>query len=188
MSTPSLPRIARALERHEPRILARPDRRSAATALVLHPDAGGRLRFVAVERVQREGDPWAGQMALPGGRRDARDDSLLTTARREAREEVGIDLPDPIGRLDDVGSRLGGIVVSTWVFAIDEPPELELQRREIAAAVHVPVDHLRSERSTATHRYLGLIPLPAYRYGDRIIWGLTHRTLEGFLSVIAGST
>lgn len=188
MSPPSLDGIAQALARHEARILRRADRRSAATALVLHPDDAGRLRFVAVERVERVGDRWSGQMALPGGRREATDDSLLETARREAWEEVGLDLADPIGRLDDVGSRLGGIVVSTWVFALDAPPELELQRREIAAAIHVPVDHLRSERSVTTYRHLGIIPMPAYRYQDRIIWGLTHRTLSSFLSVIAAAT
>src|SRR6267143_1965576 len=44
------------------------------------------------ERRKREGDPWSGQVGLPGGRHHTEDGTLLTTALRETREEVGIDL------------------------------------------------------------------------------------------------
>src|SRR2546430_16557660 len=44
------------------------------------------------ERRKREGDPWSGQVGLPGGRPHAADGTLLNTAIRETREEVGTDL------------------------------------------------------------------------------------------------
>jgi 8-oxo-dGTP pyrophosphatase MutT (NUDIX family) len=185
---PGVERIERALARHEPRTVRRADRRAAATALVLSPDADDRLRLLAVERAERRGDPWSGQMALPGGRREPGDRSLLETARRETYEETGLELTDPIGRLDDVGSRVGGVVVSTWVFALDGEPRLRLAERELVGSVHVPLDHLRSEAAATTYRYLGVIPFPAYRYRGRVIWGLTYRTVRGFLAITGGGT
>ena len=63
-------------------------------------------------------------MALPGGRRDPQDADLGVTAAREAREEVGLLLDEPIGRLEDHGGRLRGGVVANYVFALDTPAQL----------------------------------------------------------------
>ena len=43
-----------------------------------------------IRRAHYEGDLHSGQVAFAGGKRDETDDSLLTTALREAEEEVGI--------------------------------------------------------------------------------------------------
>jgi 8-oxo-dGTP pyrophosphatase MutT (NUDIX family) len=67
-----------------------PDAIWAAVALVLvpHPDS-----LLLIRRAERSGDPWSGQVGLPGGRRDPDDATLLSTAVREAVEEVGVHLP-----------------------------------------------------------------------------------------------
>ena len=65
--------------------------RTAAVAVVLRPGTDS-PEVLLIERTRVEGDPWSGQMALPGGRRDAADRSLLETAVRETREETGVAL------------------------------------------------------------------------------------------------
>src|ERR1043165_8679648 len=95
--------------------------REAAVALVLSPDAlpGPALSVLLVRRSEREGDPWSGHMALPGGHAHADDASLAHTARRETLEEVGIDLghTELLGRLDDVTPmRSSEIAVRPFVF------------------------------------------------------------------------
>ena len=59
----------------------------AAVALVLRENAGD-PEILLIRRAERKGDPWSGHMAFPGGREDARDESLLETALRETREEL----------------------------------------------------------------------------------------------------
>src|SRR5262245_28580055 len=62
----------------------------ASVALIVRGRAD--LGVLLIKRAKREGDPWSGHMALPGGRRDPKDASLIETAAREAREETGVDL------------------------------------------------------------------------------------------------
>ena len=79
-----------------------PGQREAAVALVLQPQVSG-LRALFILRAKKEGDPWSGQMALPGGHREAIDADLVETARRETQEEIGLDLNQAgryLGRFD----------------------------------------------------------------------------------------
>lgn len=80
-------------------------RREAAVALIMHPDPD---RLLLVRRVTRESDPWSGQLALPGGRREPADDDLLSTAMRETVEEVGIALTrdEMAATLDDLAPSI----------------------------------------------------------------------------------
>src|SRR5450432_2372229 len=62
------------------------------------------LDVLLIERAIREGDPWSGHMALPGGHADPADADLSATAERETLEEVGLDLRaigERLGRLSD---------------------------------------------------------------------------------------
>jgi 8-oxo-dGTP pyrophosphatase MutT (NUDIX family) len=146
----------------------------ASTALVLSPGDGG-PEIAFIERPERRGDRWSGQMALPGGKRDASDADAAATASREAREEVGLRLGEPVGRLDDVQGRLQHGIVSTFVFALDHRPQLEPAPEEVAAALWIPLPHLLSVEAAFRYRWGGLGRFPAIRHDGRIIWGLTHR-------------
>ena len=56
-------------------------------------------RLLVVKRSEKEGDPWSGHWALPGGRWQEGDEDLGATLRREVLEETGIDIGSatPIG-------------------------------------------------------------------------------------------
>jgi len=162
----------------------------AAVALVLRPRS--EMELLLIRRAERRADPWSGHMALPGGRRSPDDPDLLSTALRETREEVGVRLSrhaQPVGALDEVppqSTRLPPIVVAPFVVAVPTDAVADPNPREVAAAIWVPVSALSDEE--AVDELLieledGSAAFPAIRYGEHVIWGLTHRILMQFLEV-----
>src|SRR5436853_6875067 len=66
------------------------------------------LEVLLGERRKREGDPWSGQIGLPGGRHHTEDGTLLSTALRETREEVGVDVGSHAETLGHMAPRAPG--------------------------------------------------------------------------------
>ena len=157
----------------------------AATALILHEPRAGAPEILFMERTERPEDRWSGQMALPGGRREPIDPDLDATARRETLEEVGVPLGAPMGRLDDLMGRSGTAVVATYVYEVDERPELRPDPREVASTVWIPVPHLLDAASVVDHRYMGMGPFPGVLFDRYTVWGLTLRTLQNFFEALA---
>jgi 8-oxo-dGTP pyrophosphatase MutT (NUDIX family) len=154
----------------------------AATALVV---AAGEahLEVAFIERTHRPGDRWSGQMALPGGKRDHDDVDLAATAAREAREEVGLALPGPVGRLDDQGGRVTRGTVATYVFTLDEQPTMTPHPGEVADAMWIPLPALFAPEAAVRHRWGGM-PFAGLAHDGRVIWGLTHRILGTFADAL----
>jgi len=81
---------------------------NAAVAILLKP-VDQDLNILFVKRVENVRDPWSGQIALPGGKRDRKDRNLKETVLREILEETGINLLDHcrfLGVTEAVRSRL----------------------------------------------------------------------------------
>lgn len=155
----------------------------AATALVVgNGPHGPALCFI--HRADRAGDRWSGHMALPGGRRDPEDPDLATTARRESHEEVGLRLPHPLGRLDDVGGPGKRRQVAAFVFCLDDQPALTPDPREVQDALWIPLQDLLDPRAAVRHHWSGMVGFPGIQHGDRVIWGLTHRILTSFVDTL----
>jgi 8-oxo-dGTP pyrophosphatase MutT (NUDIX family) len=142
-----------------------------------------------VRRTERAGDPWSGHMALPGGHEHAEDADLLQTARRETLEEVGLDLQgaELLGRLDDITPmRESQLLVRPFVFWVGEPRELSLSD-EVAEATWVPLAVLASDELRTTREVeiaAARLTVPAFVIDERVVWGMTFRVLDGFLSQI----
>jgi 8-oxo-dGTP pyrophosphatase MutT (NUDIX family) len=166
----------------------------AGVAIVLR-DAPGGPAFIVIHRAHRSGDPWSGHMALPGGRQHPEDPDLPTTAARETREEVGVDLADGgrlIGTLDDLRAIGGGrpldLVITPFVFAFTGPADLTPNPAEVQSAFWVPIASLRrpDARGTYRHQYAGYdLEHPAFLYDGYTIWGLTHRILTRLLEILS---
>ena len=163
--------------------------RWAAVAAILRPAPSGEAEILLMCRAEREGDPWSGHMALPGGRRDARDPTLVHTAMRETLEEVGLDLSargtylahlPPLQAM--ANGRPASLLVAPFVFALDFPhTEHLILNHEVAEAMWAPLGPLARGEANATveHSHGGAKwRLPGLRVGHRVVWGMTYRMLE----------
>ena len=173
--------------------------RRAAVALVLRGGTGG-AELLVIKRSEAERDHWSGHLALPGGRMEPEDGSLLTTALRETFEEVGIDLRAG----GEVLARLGTVKpqspyaprVSVTPFVVAAPPEYDARRggaeelrlsEEVAAAFWAPVEALKRGGRSGVFRmaFAGVErEWPGYPSQHGVIWGITERILTEFLSLV----
>jgi 8-oxo-dGTP pyrophosphatase MutT (NUDIX family) len=157
----------------------------AAVTVVITPAPDS---ILLIRRADREGDPWSGHMALPGGRREPADQDLLATAIREAHEEVGLGLgPEHLlGSLEDVVPRtpvLPPVAVRPFVFLTPERAPLVLNR-EVASATWVPLDDLlRPERHHAVWLEVAgeSRQVQAYQLENAVVWGMTERILTSLI-------
>lgn len=154
----------------------------AATALVLAPGRDD-VEVAIIERSERSGDRWSGQLALPGGRREEADATLAVTAARETREEVGLHLGAPLGRIDEHRARIRPGIVACYAFVLDHPRQMSPQPDEVANAWWVPVGALTDPANATSIRYSGL-RFPAIDVHGRALWGLTLKTLERFAALV----
>jgi 8-oxo-dGTP pyrophosphatase MutT (NUDIX family) len=162
----------------------------AAVALILVPGTSG-LEALLIRRAVRIGDPWSGQVALPGGRHNPADVDLLATAIRETREELAVDLAraERLGVLDDIHpltNRLPPVLVRPFVVALPARPPIS-PSTEVESAFWAPLDRfvLPATRRNVTLSVQGRErTFPAYVLGQDIIWGMTERILRMFLAKI----
>ena len=165
--------------------------RGAAVALVLRAPLG-EPEVLLMQRAERADDRWSGQIGLPGGHADPGDPDLLATALREAREEVGLDLGQDarlLGLLPAIQARARGRLLPMWitpyVFALETAAEPVLGS-EATEVFWFPLARARAGEFPWTYRYQRDEEermLPAWRFEEHVVWGLTYDILSGFLQV-----
>jgi 8-oxo-dGTP pyrophosphatase MutT (NUDIX family) len=192
MST--LAEIRGALSAHEPETLSASPKGHAAVAVVLR-EVEGAPEVLFIERAEREGDPWSGHMAFPGGRIDSGDEHARAAAERETLEEVGVDLAgaEALGRLDDLRGRHAAapdhvMVISAFVYYAADPGPLK-PNGEVEQAFWIPLASLFEPDRQVEYPVarVGGLCFPGILVGEperHVVWGLTYRFLEVFFQVI----
>ena len=193
MSVSLLQLITTRLAAHSPsKPRLRPLMKRSAVAMILQVQAG-ELHILMIKRAEREGDPWSGHMAFPGGRMEKADANGFAVAVRETAEEIGLQLGDEdecIGRLSDLNARPRktalGMAVSPFVFRLDREVEFT-PNYEVAETVWVPLEYLleESNRETMQWNWKGMdIPMPCYMYNGYCIWGLSLMMLDELADLV----
>ena len=195
LARPDIARLARSLREKPGTQLALDDpMRRAAVALIIRDVADGPT-VLMIQRATFAGDPWSGQIALPGGRRETGDASLEATAIRETREETGVDLAAHgriLGRLDELQPStpvLPAIAIAPYVALYDGDARLTLSA-EVHDAFWVPMAELADAANGSDvelENRGARRTFPAFRHGEHVVWGLTERILRQFRARLAAT-
>ena len=165
--------------------------RQAAVTVLLREEPGA-AELLIIKRAEREGDPWSGHLALPGGRAELLDADLMATAARETYEEVGIDLLNGgvfIGQLPLIqpnAPRLPRIEITPLVAIAPLSLSIHLSE-EVDRVFWVPVGQLKRAGLSDVYamRFGELVQKwPAYASEHGPIWGITERILTSFLELM----
>ncbi|NOT31236.1 MAG: NUDIX domain-containing protein, partial [Planctomycetes bacterium] len=117
---------------------------------------------------------------------------LLATALRETSEEVGVDLAaaaELLGNLHPVQAKARGRLLPMWItpFVFSLRGELAPAPGPEAAEVFwFPLTRARAGEFAWTHRYQREDEervLPAWRFEERVVWGLTYEILSELMRV-----
>jgi len=149
------------------------------------------LSLLMIQRAENEDDHWSGHIAFPGGRVDAADEGPRAAAEREVSEEIGVALraDDRLGRLDDLRGSSQAILVSGFVYGLQEAPPLTLSH-EVADVFWMKLSDFLDARRHVRRQFQYLehtLELPAIRVldvDDPVLWGLSYRFFELFMRLI----
>jgi len=168
--------------------------RDAAALMLLYPDDAGEANIVL--QVRPSGDHiHAGQVALPGGKREPEDQFPEGTALREAAEEVGLDADavgvTTMGVLETVDVRVSGFWMVPVLALAERTPTFTPDEIETADILTVPVRHflpdapvevVEEDRDGWLLRY-GCYPVAGHR-----VWGATGRAVAQLGAVLGPNT
>ena len=168
---------------------------TAAVAAVLRAGRAA-MDLLFIRRAEHPGDPWSGDMGLPGGRVEPGDAGPLGAAVRETLEELALDLERDaalLGALPTVRTHLrrgpGPLWVAPFVFELKGAPPLT-PNHEVQEAIWVPLAFLLERGNRSSFSWTGRgapFEMPCYRFDGRLIWGLTLHMLDDFLATLAAS-
>jgi 8-oxo-dGTP pyrophosphatase MutT (NUDIX family) len=163
-----------------------PLRPTAATLVITYATANGEV--VVLTRRPESMRRHPGQIAFPGGMIEPFDATPLQAAKREAREEVGLVLPEQIHALPlpSVGTLSGSIVIQPFWIRLDYPPALRAEPDEVDEILLVPLADIRApERlSSIPHPRRPNERTPAIAWRGNVIWGATLRTLRDLFELL----
>ena len=197
MTFPTTTIIRSAMQDYQPTLVTPKERtRQASVAIILRQSdtqAGDLNDVLFIQRAERPGDPWSGQMAFPGGHREDNDADLRAAAMRETHEEIGLALDDAeyLGALDHQRAQPRGrtldMLIAPHVFITQRDPIFQ-PNHEVAEVVWAPLPVLagNSLHDTQTLPMAGKPTVfNGYRLsGGHFVWGLTYRILKSFFSAI----
>lgn len=142
---------------------------------------------------RRNGDlpEHSGQVAFPGGRSDAEDETPEATALREAYEEIGLQPADVrlLGRLNP-HLTVTNYLVTPVVGVVPWPYPFQLAEAEVSRVFTIPLDWLvdpshYEERQRKLPAPFSSIPVIHFLpYDGEVLWGISARLTLRLLAIL----
>jgi 8-oxo-dGTP pyrophosphatase MutT (NUDIX family) len=161
------------------------DCRRAAVLIpvLLEPEEARIVYTLRKDHLQDHG----GQVSFPGGNPEPGDDSLLTTALREAEEEIDLrpGLVEVIGELEDMYIPPSHYLVKPFVGLLPQEAELILDPEEVEAIFSVSIEKLMlrdSFKKVVWERNGRPHEVPVFDVEGHEIWGATAAMTAGLLA------
>jgi len=133
-------------------------------------------KLVLIKRNEYDGHH-SGQMALPGGKKDALDKNLKHTAIREVEEEIGIQIKeDELLELKPHWVHVSNYWIQPYYVVVNKNLDYRINKREINRIFEIPVAFFKQPESLDYHELQFMqekIIAPRYYYESEEIWGAT---------------
>jgi len=142
------------------------------------------FKILFVKRVERLSDPWSGQIAFPGGKKESEDKCLKDTIIRETFEETNIKLDEDnlIGVLEAIDSgHFSNIRILPFISLLKGPQIIKLNKKELDNYFWYSYKKIRTNRSLVE---INSKKEPAYILGEAVVWGITYKILREFCEII----
>lgn len=157
--------------------------KESAVSVILFPK-NEEVHFYLMQRHVYKG-AHSGQVSFPGGKKEENDVSLLQTAKRETLEEIGVKLTDNqlIGELTSVFIPVSKFNMQSFVFYLDEEPQLKIDSFEVESLFSISLNELLRDEiiqkvSIPIGDNLVLDNVPCFMLNNKIVWGATALVLS----------
>jgi 8-oxo-dGTP pyrophosphatase MutT (NUDIX family) len=151
-----------------------------AAVVVLLRATNQDFQVLFVKRAEKSGDPWSGQTALPGGKRNPEDRNLKETAFRETLEETRINLFEGcrfLGAMEVETTQKPEMNILPFVVLLEKEQAIKLNE-ELTEYFWVPLKELAKHKGTVKFSFG---EYSAYIIENHIIWGLTYKIMHNLL-------
>ena len=127
----------------------------------------------------------AGEISFPGGKWDKKDEDLLTTALRETKEEIDLEIkPEQIiGQLKPVRTLNSGFTITPFVAVVDELSNLN-HNFEVESIHHIPLEpFLKTLEDDPDPNHHSIQEMHIFKFNDHIVWGASARILKQIMDI-----
>lgn len=129
------------------------------------------------------------QVSFPGGKLEPTDESLMQTAMRECKEEIGINQLEVLGKLTPLAIPISRFLVEPFIgFCTEKNPVLQMQEREVQSIIKFPLMDLLNENLIKSGEIKiennQFINTNWFSVGDHQVWGATAMILSELKEII----
>jgi len=127
----------------------------------------------------------AGEISFPGGKWDEKDEDLLTTALRETKEEIDLEIkPEQIiGQLQPVHTLNSGFTITPFVAVVDELSNLK-HNFEVESILHIPLEpFLKTLDDDPDPNHHSIQEMYIFKFNEHTVWGASARMLKQIVDI-----
>lgn len=127
----------------------------------------------------------AGEISFPGGKWEKNDENLLTTALRETKEEINLEIkPEQIiGQLKPVRTLNSGFKISSFVAVVDELSNLK-DNVEVESILRIPLESfLKTLEDDPDPDHHSIQEMYIFKFNEHIVWGASARILKQIVDI-----